>query len=100
MKFQHQLVLSLAIIGLIVFSGLIVIFLSVTGVRDNAVDQTQQVVEQSQSIQQLEQGVATVAPALDVMKDIAALKNEINTVQYRYANASLTLDKADLDVIE
>lgn len=74
------------------------IFLSVTGVRDNAVDQTQQVVEQSQSIQQLEQGVATVAPALDVMKDIAALKNEINTVQYRYANASLTLDKADLDV--
>lgn len=98
MKFRHQLILSLAIIGLIVFSGLIIIYLSVAGVKDNAVNQTQQVVAQTDSINMLEQSVADVPPALAVMNDIAALKNDINTVQYSYANASLTLDKADLDI--
>ncbi len=97
MKFQVKLILSLSAIGLIVLVGLATIYQSVSSVVSIAEAQKRQVDQQRQTIEQLQQGVSTVAPALSMMNEIAGITNELNQVQYAFANASLTLDQVDLD---
>jgi len=97
MKLQQRLVLSMVAIVAIIFVGLFVIFQAVSGVKATADEQTVQITSQSQAISDLIDGVSSVSPAVDTMNDIAEIQKALFAVQYGYADAGLTLQRAKLD---
>ena len=97
MKLQRILVLSMSAIVGIIFVGLFFIYLAVAGVKDTAQNQTAQIGNQGKAIDSLVAEVNAVSPAVKTMNDIAALSRQLNTVQYTYADAGLTLLTSKLD---
>jgi methyl-accepting chemotaxis protein len=97
MKLQQILVISMSVIVLIIFVGLLFIFQSVSSVRNTANEQTKQILSQSTAIDQLIEEVNTVSPAVQTMNDTAELEAQLSSVQYAYADAGLTLLATKLD---
>ena len=97
MKLQRMLVLSMSVIVLINFIGLVFIYQSVSSVKSTADGQTQQIATQAEAIGQLINEVNTVSPSVETMNDISELKARLAAVQYGYADAGLTLNSTKLD---
>lgn len=96
MNLHKKLTLSLTIIGLVVLIGLGVILQSVSGVKNIAQSQQQQVAQQTEQVHALSKDAKTVVPALQFMNTVAQLQKDLADVRFAYANASLTFVNDDL----
>lgn len=96
MYLRQQLILSMLALGFIVIVGMSVIFRSSSGVKSTADDQKVQVQNQNKTVVLLKDDAGAVIPALQLMNEISELKTELSTVQYAFANASLTMEHQDL----
>jgi methyl-accepting chemotaxis protein len=97
MKLQRMLIISMSVIVLINFIGLVFIYQSVSSVKSTAEGQTGQIVTQATAIDELINEVNTVSPSVETMNDVADLKARLAAVQYGYADAGLTLNATKLD---
>lgn len=93
MTLKQRITAALAVLVVILIIGLGIIYQSTISLKATADEQSRQVVQQSTVLQKLRSDVAMVAPALTLLNEVALLKEQLASVQYAFANASLTLQQ-------
>ncbi|KMT64500.1 methyl-accepting chemotaxis protein [Catenovulum maritimum] len=96
MNLRNRLSIFMALIGLLILGSLSTIFNSTSDVGETADQQKIQVLKQNELVVTLKAQASKVAPAVDLMNQISNIQRELFSVQYAFANASLTLTNTDL----